>query len=150
MTITPVLLNHAVVNFGYRIDCSSKSLFFTGDHENPYNIYDQEDDEFEMYQSLLDQKESYLLKQIQGVDVLIADSSYTVEEYPAKKGWGHGTYQSCMQLAEKAGAQQLFLTHHEPTRSDDALEAVFKESRNSYQAEVPEIALAREGLTIKW
>jgi len=150
VTITPVLLNHPVVNFGYRIDCRGKSLFFTGDHENPYNIYDQEDDEFEMYQSLLDQKESHFMNQIRGVDVLIADSSYNEEEYPAKKGWGHGTFNSCMTLAEQAQAKRLFLTHHEPTRSDDALEAVFKASMQKRKYNIPEIDLAREGLLIEW
>ncbi|ATX80038.1 Phosphoribosyl 1,2-cyclic phosphodiesterase [Mariprofundus aestuarium] len=150
VTITPVLLNHPVVNFGYRIDCRGKSMFFTGDYEKPYNIYDPEDDEFDMYQSLLEQNEADFLEQIQGVDVLIADSSYTEAEYPSKKGWGHGTFQSCMKMAEKAQAKRLFLTHHEPTRSDDALEAVFKESLESLTVDVPEIALAREGLSIEW
>ena len=149
-TITPVLLNHPVVNFGYRIECRGKSLFFTGDHEQPYNIYDPEDDEFEMYQSLLDQKEEDFINHIRGVDVLIADSSYTEAEYPAKKGWGHGTYHSCMKMAEKAQVKRLFLTHHEPTRSDDALEAVFSEAMESLSVDVPEIALAREGLSIDW
>ena len=39
-TITPTLLNHPVVNLGYRIDCNGKSIFFTGDHEPHYNIYE--------------------------------------------------------------------------------------------------------------
>jgi hypothetical protein len=37
--VTPLLLNHPVVNFGYRIDCGGKSVFFTGDHEPWPNIY---------------------------------------------------------------------------------------------------------------
>lgn len=150
VTITPVLMNHPVVNFGYRIECRGKSLFFTGDHENPYNIYDPEDDEFEMYQSLLQQKEMQFYEQIEGVDLLVADSSYTEAEYPSKRGWGHGTYQSCMQMAERAGVDQLFLTHHEPTRSDDELEKVFHDARNALTVDVPEITLAREGLSIEW
>ncbi|MDQ6993781.1 MAG: MBL fold metallo-hydrolase [Mariprofundus sp.] len=150
-TITPILMNHPVINFGYRIDCRGKSLFFTGDHETPANIYDPEDDEFEMYQSLLDQKEEHMLTLIHGLDLLITDSSYTEAEYNAsKKGWGHGTFHSCMQLAEKAAAKKLILTHHEPTRSDDMLEAVFQESLEALTVDVPEIALAREGLTIEW
>ena len=31
---------------------------------------------------------------IQGTDVMIADSQYTMAEYPTKKGWGHGTFES--------------------------------------------------------
>jgi len=149
-TVTPVMMNHPVVNFGYRIDCNGKSVFFTGDHEPLYNIYDPEGDEFDMYQSLVDQKNDHIVEQVRAVDLLIADSSYNEEEYPAKKGWGHGTFNSCMTLAEQAQAKRLFLTHHEPTRSDDALEAVFKASMQKRKYNIPEIDLAREGLLIEW
>ncbi len=150
VSIQAVMMNHPVVNFGYRIECAGKSLFFTGDHEPSYNIYDPGDEEYEMFASLVQQKNDDILKQIRGVDVLIADASYTAREYPAKKGWGHGTFDSCMQMAEAAGAGQLFLTHHEPTRSDDELEAVFREAMGLRSYEVDAIELAREGLTIEW
>jgi len=150
VTVTPVMMNHPVVNFGYRIDCRGKSLFFTGDHEPSYNIYQPEDDQYAMYQSLIEQKEGGIIEAIRGVDVLVADSSYTEEEYPAKQGWGHGTFNSCMQMAEQAGVQQLFLTHHEPTRSDDALEDAFSRSMEKRKYDVAEIDLAREGLVIEW
>jgi phosphoribosyl 1,2-cyclic phosphodiesterase len=42
-TITPYLMNHPVVNFGYRIEANGKSIFFTGDHEPPQNIYEPTD-----------------------------------------------------------------------------------------------------------
>jgi len=150
VTVTPVMMNHPVVNFGYRIDCRGKSMFFTGDHEPSYNIYKPENDEYAMYESLIEQKESNILSAIRGVDVLVADASYTEAEYPAKQGWGHGTFKTCMQMAEAAGSQQLFLTHHEPTRCDDALEAVFKDAMAKHQYNIPEIDLAREGYTIEW
>ncbi len=150
VTVRPVMMNHPVVNFGYRIDCRGKTLFFTGDHEPSYNIYEPEDDQYAMYQSLIEQKEGSIIEAIRGVDVLVADSSYTENEYPAKQGWGHGTFNSCMQMAEQAGVQQLFLTHHEPTRSDDALEDAFSESMKKRKYDVPEIDLAREGLVVEW
>ena len=149
-TVTPVMMNHPVINFGYRIDCAGKSLFFTGDHEPTYNIYAPEDDEFDMFQSLIDEKNSGIIEKIRGVDVLVADSSYTEEEYPAKKGWGHGTFESCMLMGEQARVQQLFLTHHEPTRIDDALEAAFNNSLAKRKIDIPEIELAREGLVFEW
>jgi phosphoribosyl 1,2-cyclic phosphodiesterase len=150
VTVMPVMMNHPVVNFGYRIDCRGKSLFFTGDHEPSYNIYEPEDDQHAMYQSLIEQKEGSIIEAIRGVDMLVADSSYTEDEYPAKQGWGHGTFNTCMQMAEQAGVQQLFLTHHEPTRSDDALEDVFSRSMEKRKYDVPEIDLAREGLVVEW
>ncbi|HCY14582.1 MAG: MBL fold metallo-hydrolase [Curvibacter sp. GWA2_64_110] len=147
-TITPYLLNHPVINFGYRIESHGKSMFFTGDHEPPYNIYEPGDAEYAEYQAFVDEKQTAILKAVQGVDVLIADTSYTAQEYPAKKGWGHGTFESSIQVARQAGARVLYCTHHEPTRSDDALEAAFAQAladNPAPPADKTEIRLAREG-----
>jgi phosphoribosyl 1,2-cyclic phosphodiesterase len=146
-TITPTLLNHPVINFGYRVDCNGKSMFFTGDHEPHYNIYAPDDESYEEYQTLIDDKEKSIIEAMRGVDVLIADSSYTIEEYPSKKGWGHGTFDSSIDLAKKSGAKIVCCTHHEPTRSDETLEKEFEKvlARHPRQNGDPEYRLAREG-----
>ena len=70
-----------------------------------------------------------------GVDALIVDCSYTqAEEYPAKQGWGHGTFDSALAMALRVGAKALYCTHHEPTRSDEELEAVFAEVHGAPRA----------------
>lgn len=146
-TVTPFLMNHPVVDFGYRIEADGKSVFFTGDHEPSQNIYEQNDPDFSEYQSFIDEKSTNLLRAMSGVDVLIADCSYTSAEYMAKKGWGHGTYDSSINYAKRAGVKMLYCTHHEPTRSDDALEAVFAQVLQEHprQPGDPEYRLAREG-----
>ena len=146
-TVTPYLLNHPVINFGYRIEADGKSVFFTGDHEPPINIYEPGDEEYAEYQSFVDEKDALILRAMHGVDVLIADCSYTAQEYPAKKGWGHGTFNSSIQYAKAAGAKVLYCTHHEPTRSDDALDAVFEQvlAEHPRQQDDPHYRLAREG-----
>jgi phosphoribosyl 1,2-cyclic phosphodiesterase len=145
--VTAVLLNHPVLNVGYRIDCGGKSLFFTGDHEPHFNVYETADADFAEYQDLIVEQRRSIIEAISGVDVLIADSAYTIDEYESKRGWGHGTFDSCIQLARDAGAKILYCTHHEPTRSDDELEKVFGEAveRNAERAGDLEIRLAREG-----
>ena len=150
-TVTPVLLNHPVINFGYRIDANGKSVFFTGDHEPYYNIYDPADESFEEYQAIIEEKEQAILEVLKGVDVLIADTSYTAAEYPTKKGWGHGHYDSSIDLAKRANAKILYCTHHEPTRSDDALEQEFEKvlARHPRQQGDPQYRLAREGEEIE-
>ncbi len=149
-TVTPLLLNHPVVDFGYRIDCNGKSIFFTGDHEPHFNIYDVGDEGYEEYQSLIEEQRLSIIEAIRGVDILVADSAYTLDEYATKKGWGHGNFDSCIELARDAGAKMLFCTHHEPTRSDDDLEKVFAEAvgRHADVAKKLDIRLAREGLEI--
>ncbi len=143
--ITPTLLNHPVVNFGYRIDCNGKSVFFTGDHEPPYNIYSPDDPDFSTYQQIIAEREAGIIEAIKGVDVIIADSSYTDEEYAKKKGWGHGTLASSIRIAKEAGAKILYFTHHEPTRSDDDLDRLFAGIQESIPPEGMEYRLAREG-----
>lgn len=146
-TVTPYLLNHPVIDFGYRIECNGKSVFFTGDHEPPYNIYEPGDEGYDEYQVFVDDKARAIQDAIRGVDVFIADSSYTDTEYPAKKGWGHGTFSSSIALAHAADAKVLFCTHHEPTRSDAALEDAFQTALadNASIANRMDIRLAREG-----
>ena len=148
--ITPILLNHPVVNLGYRIDCNGKSIFFTGDHEPHFNIYDPDDEHYEAYQMLIDEQHLSIVEAIRGVDVLVADSAYTPEEYQAKKGWGHGTFDGCIQLAKDAEVKILYCTHHEPTRSDDDLEKVFAAalSRHSIDLGGLDVRLAQEGVEI--
>ena len=150
--VTPVMMNHPVINFGYRVDCNGKSVFFTGDHEPLHNIYPIDDvEEHAEYQKIMDQKNKAIMDVIRGVDVLIADTSYTPEEYMQKIGWGHGTFDTSIQMAKEAKAKSLYCTHHEPTRSDNALEAVFAEalSRNTRHAGDAECFLAYEGLEIE-
>lgn len=146
-TVTPCLLNHPVIDFGYRIECNGKSVFFTGDHEPPYNIYEPGDEGYDEYQVFVDEKNKAIDDALKGIDVLIADCSYTDNEYAGKKGWGHGTFSSSIATASAAGAKILYCTHHEPTRSDDALEAAFDEAlkSNAGVAKGMDIRLAREG-----
>lgn len=151
-TVVGTMLNHPVVDLGYRIDCNGKSVFFTGDHEPYYNIYDPEDDGYAEYESIIAEKQAEIDAAMRGVDVLIVDSSYTQEEYPAKRGWGHGTFETAIAQARRAGAKRLVCTHHEPTRSDDDLERVFAEAlaRAGSQPGDPEIMLAHEGMVLEF
>lgn len=144
--ITPTLLNHPVLNFGYRIDCDDQSIFFTGDYEPVFNIYNPEDSEYQEYQSFIDEKQDQIILAMKNVDVLIIDSSYTTEEYSAKKGWGHGTYDSAISLAKAANVKKLFFTHHEPSRTDEQLEQIYKDLLNKYSQQTFDIVLAKEGI----
>ncbi|MBI3524710.1 MAG: MBL fold metallo-hydrolase [Betaproteobacteria bacterium] len=148
--VTNTLLNHPVIDFGYRIECNGKSMFFTGDHEPYYNIYDPDDADYAEYQALIDEKQASVDAAMRGVDALIVDSSYTREEYPSKKGWGHGTFDGAIAMALRVGAKHLYCTHHEPTRSDDELEAVFADlmQRHTPLPQGLQVHLAYEGLEV--
>jgi ribonuclease BN (tRNA processing enzyme) len=83
--------------------------------------------------------------------VLIADCSYTREEYEHKVGWGHSSFDHSLDMARRVGAGTLVCTHHEPTRSDTALETAFAEvtARQAQEPGGPKVVLAYEGLEIE-
>lgn len=152
-TVTPLLLNHPVVNFGYRIDCNGKSVFFTGDHEPWPNIYPTDDTEHVEYQRMIDQQQAHLDAALAGVDILIADSSYAAAEYQTKIGWGHGTLEGSIAWGRRLGVKTLVCTHHEPERDDDALEAAFAAAMRAAGPKAgdnctTEFMLSREGMEL--
>lgn len=150
-TVSNVVMNHPVTDLGYRIDCNGKSVFFTGDHEPHYNIYPAGHPQHAAFQQHIDARAAAIDATLKGVTALIADCSYTREEYPAKQGWGHGTFDSAFAMAIRAGASRLYCTHHEPTRSDDELEAVFAEVMARHAPLPPglQVFLAYEGLEVE-
>jgi phosphoribosyl 1,2-cyclic phosphodiesterase len=145
-----VVMNHPVTNLGYRITADGKSLFFTGDHEpffhNPFEEGDARHAEFEREAA---QRQRDIDAAMEGVDALIVDCSYTIEEYPAHKGWGHGTFDAAIEMAIRVGAKALYCTHHEPTRGDDELETAFSAAlaRHTLPAGL-QVRLAYEGLEV--
>ncbi len=148
--VATVLMNHPVINFGYKVSCGGKSLFFTGDHEWPFNIYEPEDEDYPDFQLHIAQRRQAIIDFIRGADALIVDTAYTEEEYPAKKGWGHGTFASSIAMAREAEVKHCFFTHHEPTRSDEALEALFQAALlHCGRTGDPLFHLAQEGQTFE-
>ena len=145
-----VVMNHPVTNLGYRISCQGRAVFFTGDHEPWHNPYPPGDPAFDAYETHLNERERAIDAAMAGVDALIVDCSYTREEYPARAGWGHGTFDAAIDMALRVGARALYCTHHEPTRGDDDLEAVFAGvmARHRERLGALQVHLAYEGLEV--
>jgi phosphoribosyl 1,2-cyclic phosphodiesterase len=66
-----------------------------------------------------------------GAAAIIHDAMFTAAELPSKQGWGHSSVEQSIALARAAGAKQLLLFHHDPDRSDDALDAIEDQARAS-------------------
>ena len=130
-TVTALEVNHPGGTLAYRVDYRGRAVVFATDHE--HGKLDQELAEFS-----------------RGADVILYDAMYSDDEYRGaggspKIGWGHSTWQSAVALADTAGIKQLVLFHHDPTRSDAALDAVVKQVRKLR----PEAIAAREGTWLK-
>jgi ribonuclease BN (tRNA processing enzyme) len=145
-----VLMNHPVTNLGYRVECNGRAVFFTGDHEPFFNPHVPGSADHAAAQREIERRERDIERALEDVDALVADCSYTLEEYPSKQGWGHGTFDAAIALALKAGVRSLYCTHHEPTRSDEQLDAVFAEALARWHSRLGglSVTLAYEGLEV--
>ena len=146
--VTPVMMNHPVLNFGYLIEADGQKVFFTGDHEPMSNIYSEDDAEFEEFEVIIRARNDAIYDSIKEVDLVITDSMYTAAEYPEKRGWGHGSFKSCIEMADLIDAGRIALTHHEPTRTDNDLDMIFERLKSQYAHVSPELIVAQEGMVI--
>ena len=80
-------------------------------------------------------------------DLVIHDSQYTPEEYPAKRNWGHSTFEYAVAMASAAGVKRLALMHHDPLHSDEAMDVIEqrgKDAARQFGTEL-EVFCAKEG-----
>ncbi len=79
-------------------------------------------------------------------DLLVHDAQYAVAEYPARVGWGHSTPDHAIAFAALAEVGHLLLFHHDPSRTDEAAEALAREAVAAAAPGFP-VTLAAEGAT---
>lgn len=79
------------------------------------------------------------------VDVLIHDAQHTAAEFPARRHLGHSTVEYAVGLAEAAGARKLVLFHHDPSRTDDQIDAIVV----AHSCAGVEVVAAAEGLVLQ-
>ncbi len=121
--VTMARLNHPDPVYGYRLDYQGASIVYATDTEHFACV------------------DPTLARLAADADVLIYDAQYTPEEYPGKVGWGHSTWEAAVALARTAGVRQLVLYHHDPRRSDEAVDVIELRARAAFAGAVA----AREG-----
>jgi phosphoribosyl 1,2-cyclic phosphodiesterase len=126
---------HVGPTVGYRVDWAGASVAYISDHQAPLT---------------LDTVADSVLELCDGVDLLIHDSQYTPEEFSEKATWGHCTMEYALHVARLSGARRLVLFHHDPSHSDDDLDALHDQIRASAGPDGPsEVIGAREGMQIR-
>ena len=82
--------------------------------------------------------------------LVIHDAQYTPEEYPAKKNWGHSTYEYAVDLAGAARVRELVLTHHDPAHDEHFIEDVERRARGyaKQRGHRVKVCCAYEGLEV--
>ena len=111
--IQTMLLNHPGNCLGYRIQCGRSRVCYVTDNELFPRELPQHDERYV----------ERLVSFVQNADVLIADTTYTDEEYARKVGWGHSAVSPVAELAHRAEVRSLYLFHHDPDQNDDDIDA---------------------------
>ena len=109
ITVKTAALNHPNGATGYRIEHDGASICYVTDTEHIPGELDQN-----------------VLGLIDGADLVIYDSTYTEEEFPAKVGWGHSCVSKVVELADRGNVKTLYLFHHDPDQNDADIDAKLK------------------------
>ena len=126
ISISPFAVNHPQGACGYRIEGPSRTVIIATDHEAGTDI------------------DSGIVDVARGADVLIHDAQYLAEELVTHAGWGHSSYEQAVAAAQAAGVSELFLTSHDPRRTDDQIDTMVERARTLFA----ESDAARPGLEI--
>ena len=117
-------INHPAMSLAYRIEADGVVLVYMCDHE-PFGASVWADGApAGKIDSIVHDGDRRHARFMTHADLLIHDAQYTPEEYPAKKNWGHSTFEYAVELAAAADVRQLALTHHDPTHSDEQLSLI--------------------------
>lgn len=129
ITLKTAPLNHPNRATGYRIEHGGHTIAYLTDTEHVPGVLD-----------------GNVVGLACNADLMIYDSTYSDEEYPAHAGRGHSTWQQGVRLADAAGAKRLAIFHHNPTRNDAALDAITREAEKLR----PGTFVAAEGMTLQF
>jgi phosphoribosyl 1,2-cyclic phosphodiesterase len=151
--------NHPILCLAYRLKENGRTLIYTADHEPYSNVFadknstDSGDDAlFGNLDQTVNVANQRFLDFIKDTDVLVVDCQYTPEEYrTSRRGWGHSSWDYCLNWMKEAKVKRMILTHHDPERSDQALEALLANARAAaveLGLDPEKISVAQEGQEI--
>lgn len=82
-----------------------------------------------------------------GADLLVHDAMDTAEDVTRRHGFEHATPNDAIHVARQSGAKRLLLYHHDPDRTDPAMDLLLDKVRKG--APDLDIDAAREGMTVE-
>lgn len=132
VTLKTHRLNHPDGATGYRFESGGKSVCFITDFEHDDGPHDDA-----------------LIAFLRHADCAMLDSTYDEAEYAQYKGWGHATWQKCVEICQKAGVGLTLLSHHAPEHDDTFMDGLSARLGAMMTPGGPRASFSREGMTIR-
>lgn len=136
-TISRLPINHPGKGSAYCVSENGKKIAYITDNEL-YPPYKKETD----FLTFVDFARN--------ADLVIHDAQYMLSDMPAKSGWGHSIAEEAVKLAMACNAKQLALYSHDPSRTDDDIDAIVEHCKLFIAAAESPLKMyaAKEGLII--
>ena len=133
-------VSHPGPTLGYRISTNGNAVAYIPDHEPVLGV------------QLADLESEWISGHAlaENVNVLVHDCQFSEIEYPSRIGWGHSSVGHAVEFAQRAGAGQLVLFHHDPDRSDDSVDRLVERATELWdETSGPAPVAACEGMTLE-
>lgn len=121
-------LNHPDRATGYRLEFGGKAVCYITDTGHVEG-----------------ERDAALVSFVKDADMMIYDSTYTDEEFPRFRDYGHSTWQEGVRVSDAAGVKTLVMFHHDPSHDDDFMDGIAAEA----EAMRPGSVVAREGMVLR-
>jgi phosphoribosyl 1,2-cyclic phosphodiesterase len=105
LTITSAAVQHPGNTLAYRLEEDGRAFAFIPDNE-------------------LGLAPESGLELAAGAELLLHDAQYTAEEYATRVGWGHTSVDRLPDFLAAAAPGRTVMFHHDPSHTDEALEAL--------------------------
>ncbi len=145
------IINHPAPALAYRIEADGVIVVYMCDHEPFAEKLGREGAAPGHLDSILHDNDRRHAEFMKHADLVIHDAQYTPEEYPAKKNWGHSTFEYAVELAAMSDIHRLVLTHHDPNHDDAFLDEIQRRARDLARRRnfMMQVLCAYEGLEIQ-
>jgi ribonuclease BN (tRNA processing enzyme) len=120
--------------FGYRVSDGGSTVAYLSDH-GPVALAAGPDGWGEYHEAAMTLAD--------GADLLLHDAQYTADELPPFAHFGHSAADYAVELGRRAGVGRVVLFHHDPSRTDDQLDALVA----GFAGSCPPVDAAVEGAT---
>ncbi len=140
-------LNHPGVSSGYRLERDGVVLAYVCDAAPSRDVLLADPRPGVSEEAFLRELFENQVRLAEGADLVIYDTFFTPAEYAERSHWGHSTLEDGLEICRLAGADNLFMFHHNPERRDEELAVLFEEARRLGESQGLNVHVACEGQT---
>ncbi len=124
LKVETIKLNHSHPTLGFKITNDKKTVVYFTDNELIQNNHSSEN-----LEKLIYNNHKELLDFCKNVDILIHDSSYSINDYNSRVGWGHSSNFAAAMFAHLAKVKSLYLFHYDPEYDDAFIDKLLDETK---------------------